>query len=115
PQVELPGGAVASFKMRAYILPRKEEFSTEAAAKAAQISNANQGIYIYREHRLIHGPDWLKMFTKEPHLSLLRVEFSFDHKLDEAFQIDIKKSQIILNEALYDHVLDFLTPPRRAA
>lgn len=55
------------------------------------------------------------MFSKEPHISLLRVEFSFDHKLDEAFQIDIKKSQIILNEALYDHVLDFLTPPRRAA
>jgi len=115
PKVELPGGTVAAFKMRAYILPRKEEFSTEAAAKAAQISNTNQGIYIYRENRLIHGPDWLKMFSKEPHLSLLRVEFSFDHKLDEAFQIDIKKSQIILNEALYDHVLDFLTPPRRAA
>jgi hypothetical protein len=55
------------------------------------------------------------MFSKEPHFSLLRVEFSFDHKLDEAFQIDIKKSQIILNETVYDFVLDFLTPPRRAA
>jgi len=35
--------------------------------------------------------------------------------LDEAFQIDIKKSQIILNETIYDYVRDFLTPPRRAA
>lgn len=115
PEVELPDGRKARFTMRAYILPRKEEFSSEAAAKTARISNAAQGIYIYRENRLIHGPDWLSMFSKEPHLSLLRVEFSFDHNLDEAFQIDIKKSQIILNEALYDHVLDFLTPPRRAA
>ncbi len=115
PAVELPDGSSASFRMKAFVLPRKEEFSTDEAAKAARISNHNQGIYIYRENRLIHGPDWLKMFTKEPHFSLLRVEFSFDHLLDEAFQIDIKKSQILLNEALYDHVVDFLTPPRRAA
>lgn len=114
-EVEIGTGVNATFTMRAFVLKRKEEFSTEEAAKRARISNANQGIYIYRENRLIHGPDWLGMFSKEPHVSLLRVEFSFDHKLDEAFQIDIKKSQIILNEALYDHVLDFLTPPRRAA
>jgi len=115
PEVELFNGDTATFAMKAYVLPRKEEFSTEDAAKAALISNANQGIYIYRENRLIHGPDWLQMFSKEPHLSLLRIEFSFDHRLDEAFQIDIKKSQILLNEGLYDHILDFLTPPRRAA
>lgn len=114
-EVELSGGKTAKFYMKAYVLPRKEEFSTQEAAKQARISNANQGIYIYRENRLIHGPDWLQMFSKEPHVSLLRVEFTFDHKLDEAFQIDIKKSQIILNAALYDRVLDFLTPPRRAA
>ena len=114
-EVQLADGTAASFTMKAYVLPRREEFSTDDAAKAARVTNANQGIYIYRENRLIHGPDWLHMYSKEPHFSLLRVEFSFDHNLDEAFQIDIKKSQIILNEALYDHVLDFLNPPRRAA
>ncbi len=115
PEVEIEEGKTATFKMKAYVLPRKEEFSTEDAAKEARIGNATQGIYVYREHRLIHGPDWLKIFAKEPHFSLLRVEFSFDHLLDEAFQIDIKKSQILLNEVLYDFILDFLTPPRRAA
>ncbi len=115
PVVELANGQTTKFSLRAYVLPRGEEFSTEEAAKGARISNANQGVYVYRENRLIHGPDWLRMFSKEPHLSLLRVEFSFDHMLDDAFQIDIKKSQIILNEVLYDHILDFLSPPRRAA
>jgi len=114
-EVELGDSKSAEFRIKAYVLPRKEEFSTDEVAKNARISNQNQGIYIYRENRLIHGPDWLGMFSKEPHFSLLRVEFSFDHKLDEAFQIDIKKSQILLNEALYDHLVDFLTPPRRAA
>lgn len=114
-EVELLDGSKAHFAMTAYVLPRKEDFSSEQAAKTAEISNNNQGIYIYRENRLIHGPDWLQIFTKEPHYSLLRVEFSFDYKLDEAFQIDIKKSQIILNEALYQEVVDFLVPPRRVA
>ena len=115
PEVELTDGNTATFSMKAYVLPRKEEFSSVDVGKAARITNANQGIFIYRENRLIHGPDWLRMFSKEPHFSLLRIEFSFDHLLDDAFQIDIKKSQIILNEALYDHILDFLTPARRAA
>ena len=30
----------------------------------------------------------------EPHHSLCRIEFSFDHRLDDALQIDIKKSRI---------------------
>src|SRR5579863_7522300 len=75
-----------------------------------------QGIYVYRENRLIHGPDWLDMFRKEPHLSLCRVELSFDHRLDDAFQVDIKKSRILLNETLYDWMRDkFLPGPRREA
>lgn len=114
-EVEIDDHTKAEFQIKAYVLPRKEEFQDKEDAKAAAITNANQGIYIYRENRLIHGPDWLDMYSKEPHFSLLRVEFNFDYKLDEAFQIDIKKSQIILNEALYDFVLDFLTPPRREA
>jgi hypothetical protein len=114
--VEMPDGGVAGFRIRAFILPRKEEFSSEDAWRKARLGNPTQGIYVYRENRLIHGPDWLGMgFTKEPHFSLLRVEFSFDHRLDEAFQIDIKKSQIILDEAISIFVRDFLAPRRRAA
>ena len=65
-------------------------------AKRARITNDRQGIYIYREQRLIHDADWLGMFQKEPHFSLIRVEFSFDHRLDDAFYVDIKKSRILL-------------------
>jgi hypothetical protein len=115
-EIELSDNSKASFTVRAYVLPRKEEFNDQSLAAKAAISNDTQGIYIYRENRLIHGPDWLGMFKKEPHFSLLRVEFSFDHKLDEAFHIDIKKSQIILNESLYEWLREkFLPAPRREA
>lgn len=114
--VELPNGQTAGFSIRAFILPRKEEFSSVENRNAAKISNERQGVYVYRENRLIHGPDWLGMYKQEPHFSLLRVELTFDHKLDEAFQVDIKKSRILLNEKLYEWLRDtFLASPRREA
>jgi hypothetical protein len=115
-KVETGDGDEATFKLRATVLPRREEFESPAAAKAARLATHTQGIYVYRENRLIHAHDWLDMFTKEPHSSLLRVEFSFDHQLDGAFQVDIKKSRILLKDELYNYVLNkFLPAPRRAA
>lgn len=104
------------FSISAYVLPRKENFSTSDAHQKAKLSNDMQGIYIYRENRLIHFADWLGMFRKEPHGTLLRVEFSFDHTLDDAFNVDIKKSRILLNDDLYNWIKDgFLPAPRNAA
>jgi hypothetical protein len=114
--VVLPDGKRSVFRVRAFVLPRREEFPDVVSRDAARISNERQGIYVYRENRLIHGPDWLGMFKQEPHFSLLRVELSFDHTLDGAFQVDIKKSRILLNEGLYEWLRDrFLTGPRRDA
>jgi hypothetical protein len=113
---ELSDGRKASFTVRAFILPRREDFPNEKLASAAMLSNDRQGIYIYRENRLIHDADWLGLYQKEPHLTLLRVEFSFDHSLDDAFHLDIKKSQIILNDDLASWLQnEFLPAPRREA
>ncbi|WP_420133538.1 ATP-binding protein [Rhodopseudomonas sp.] len=114
--VQTASGTQATFSVKAYVLPRREEFPDQKSAAAARLSSDMQGIYIYRENRLIHEADWLDMFQKEPHGTLLRVEFSFDHKLDEAFHLDIKKSQIILNEDIWKWLKEeFLPAPRREA
>jgi Histidine kinase-, DNA gyrase B-, and HSP90-like ATPase len=109
-------GTGAEFTVRAYILPRREDFPSDDLAKAAKLSADRQGIYIYRQERLIHDADWLGMYQKEPHNTLLRVEFSFDHRLDDEFHLDIKKSKIILNDDLWTWLRDqFLPAPRREA
>jgi len=114
--VEINGVIKGEFIIRAYILPNKWEFSSKTAYQNSRPGNENQGIYVYRENRLIHGPAWMRMYQKEPHLSLIRVEFSFNHNLDDVFNIDIKKSRILLNDDLYKWMKDtFLPPPRRAA
>lgn len=112
--VEMPDGTVTSFTVEAWLLPQKNNFSSNDAWKAAHISNDMEGFYVYRENRLIYFGDWLGMYVSDPHLSLLRVNFSFDHTLDDAFNVDIKKSRIMLNEDIYVHLKDeFLPAPRR--
>jgi hypothetical protein len=52
-KVEVADGREAQFTLRAFILPRKEEFASDAALKQSRLGNDTQGIYIYRENRLI--------------------------------------------------------------
>ena len=109
-------GEPARMTLRAYLLPRPEEFSTAKAASEARLSNDMQGFYVYRENRLIHSGSWMDMFKLEPHYSLLRVELSFDNKADGFLHVDIKKSRILLNNDLFDYIKSqFLPAPRRAA
>ncbi len=112
-KVEIGDNDRAEFTIRAFILPRKDEFTDQTAVKNARLTNDMQGLYVYRENRLIHGPDWLEMYSKEPHMTLCRIELSFDHKLDDAFQVDIKKSRILLDDSLYDWMQSFLQGLRR--
>lgn len=113
--VEMPDGTKASFHIAAFIIPKKGEYSSFEAEKEARGSNDFQGIYVYRENRLIHNGDWFGFFKKEPHFSLLRVDFSFDYTMDELLSVDIKKSRILLIGELASYINEFLGAPRREA
>ncbi|WP_444659088.1 ATP-binding protein [Caproiciproducens sp. R2] len=115
-EIEMPNSSIPTLMIKAYLIPRRDEFSTPQAGIQARVSNDMQGFYVYRENRLIHYGDWMGMFSKEPHGTLLRVDLSFDHSLDEAFHVDIKKSRILLNEEIFNYIKDSIMPaPRRAA
>lgn len=102
--------------LKAYVLPRPEEFSTEKAKSEARVSTNTEGFYVYRENRLINYGGWFGMFTSEPHYSLLRIEFSFTEELDNTFNVDIKKSRILPADEIIDYLKDtFISAPRRQA
>lgn len=113
-KVELPDGQVSYITLEGFVLPRKDEL-TEKESQEAMISNDLQGFYIYREGRLIHYGDWFNMYSKEPHGSLLRINLSFNKDLDALFNVDIKKSRILLNESLFDYLQKIVGPWRRQA
>lgn len=111
---QTPSGKFSAL-LRAFILPRKEEFASEEARDAARISIERQGIYLYREHRMIEGPDWLGTGSTETHVNNLRVELSFPAQLDEVFGVGIKKSGVHLDQALIEDIRQMLAPVRREA
>ena len=104
-----------SFELKGVILPNKSLMSDEEI-KAIRYGNDNQGFYIYREGRLIWGGGWPhRLFTKESHLNLLRVELNFNHELDDYFQVDIRKTRIIFPQTLRERIKGYLTPYRNEA
>ena len=107
-------GQSAEFRLRAYVLPPRTEL-TDAEQKEARISTDWQGFYVFREDRVISAGGWLGMAQVEPHDSLCRVELSFDHRLDAALQIDIKKSRIKMLADLQEAVRKMIAPARSEA
>jgi len=88
----IKGGVI----MKGYVLPHKNNFSTEQAYKKAEGTNgypAMQGFYVYRGKRLLLAGDWLGLFRKEEHYKLVRIQIDLPNKLDTEWQIDIKKSK----------------------
>ncbi|MBD8017793.1 ATP-binding protein [Kaistella pullorum] len=106
---------IGEFYVNIYILPTKSELNTEEEKKA-RYGLDNQGFHVFREGRMIYSGGWPhRLFVKDPHLNLIRVELLFDHKLDHYFQIDIKKSRIDLPKDLREHLKKVIAPARNEA
>lgn len=115
-EVELPDSSVEIARIKAWILPHRSDMTKEEERAYARISNRAQGFYVYREGRLIQDGGWMEVFgVPEPHYSLLRIEFDFNHKLDDAFRIDVKKSRILFHPDLEEALYQILQPVYREA
>ena len=56
------------------------------------------------------------MRALEPHTSLARFKIEFDHRLDDAFKVDLKKTRILMDEGLQDYLKnEFMGAPLREA
>lgn len=114
-EIECQDGTKADVTVKAWILPPKSEMNKEENAWA-KLANHRQGFYVFRENRLIVWGGWNGVFGgNEPHMSLLRVQFDFDHKADEALAVDVKKSTVNFDPSLEEYLERLLAAPRRAA
>lgn len=109
--IQLADGSIHTATIKAWILPHSKDMSKEENRKYAKLSNRGQGFYIHRQGRIIHYGGYLGIWrSDDPHWSLFRVEFDFDHELDEAFSVDVKKSRILLDPALEEGLEKLLKP-----
>jgi hypothetical protein len=111
------GSKEHSVGIRTFILPDPSEIVDDEYGSTVGVSLDSQGIYLYRNQRLIEGPDWFGIGKSETHLNRLRVEMNFDGILDDLFALDVTKSDAMLDidPQLQQLLTDYLGPLRREA
>ena len=78
-----------------YVLPHKTKFANDDDYQAAggfKGWNYHQGVYVYRNRRLIICGTWFDYIKKEPAYNLARIKVDISSASDEDWKIDIKKS-----------------------
>jgi hypothetical protein len=78
-----------------YALPHKTKFKTErefADIEGPYGITAHQGVYVYRNRRLLVFGTWFGYIRKEPAFNLARIKLDIDAESDYDWKIDIKKS-----------------------
>lgn len=103
PTEELPTGDGRRISVSAYVLPHHSALS-QAEHKDAEGPrgwNSHQGLFVYRDRRLIVDGGWLDLgFRQEDHYKLARVRVDLDNRDDHAWQIDVRKEQARVPDAL---------------
>jgi hypothetical protein len=82
-------------KIQPYILPHHSKLSPNEHDYYQTRSEfvSNQGVYIYRNNRLMAWGSWFGLVPKGESTKLARVRIDFSNALDEQWTIDIKKSR----------------------
>ena len=78
-------------------------------------SNEGQGLYIYRNDRLICMGGWRDLFAPDEHMKLARVAVDFESDLDDALQVNISKMTVSFPYALSEGLKAALAEPRKQA
>lgn len=79
-----------------YVLPHKSKFSNPEKFNEAEGVygwNTHQGVYVYRNRRLLVFGTWFGIIKKEPAYNLARIKLDISAAHDFDWKIDIKKSK----------------------
>lgn len=97
----------AEMIIQPYVLPHKTKFASDddyQTAGGPKGWNYHQGIYVYRNRRLIICGTWFDYIKKEPAYNLARIKIDITSASDDDWKIDIKKSTASLPSYVRDAV-----------
>lgn len=82
-------------RIQPYILPHHSKLTPKEHDYYQSRSEfvSNQGVYVYRNNRLMVWGNWFRLVPKGEATKLARVRIDFPNSLDEHWTIDIKKSR----------------------
>ena len=100
----------SSITVQTHILPHYSKLSKSEEKHLREKSNLleNQGLYIYRNNRLVVWGSWFGLARKSETTKLARVEINFDNTTDHLWDIDIKKSTVNLPRIITDRLKEVI-------
>lgn len=97
------------YSITTYVLKGKEEsFDDPDTFARSKVGMKTQGIYPYREDRLLQYPTWLDVLSFHPDWNTLRVVLELDPKLDGVTRTDMKKSGLTLPVEMWEKLREKL-------
>jgi hypothetical protein len=123
------GSGDETITVQPFVLPSEDEIKHHHKADGPVVANAvlgrtglygkrneSQGLFIYRNDRLIKWGGWHQMWsTSDEKTKLARVIVSFGTKLDTKFDINITKRSVSLPSYVQDEIKKLATPARNAS
>jgi len=81
--------------IRAYILPHSSRMPAQELERLQKRSPLiqDQGVYIYRNRRLLSKGGWFNLIPRTEAMKLARVQIDYTDALDDQWVIDVKKSR----------------------
>lgn len=100
----------SSVTVQTHILPHYSKLSKPEEKLLREKSNLleNQGLYIYRNNRLVVWGSWFGLSRKSETTKLARVEINFDNTTDHLWDIDIKKSTVNLPRVVIERLKEVI-------
>lgn len=100
----------SSVTVQTHILPHYSKLSKPEEKLLREKSNLleNQGLYIYRNNRLVVWGSWFGLSRKSETTKLARVEINFDSTTDHLWDIDIKKSTVNLPRVVIERLKEVI-------
>lgn len=94
-----------SYSLQAFLLDSEEEGRVEIREESRLELNL-QGVYTYREDRLIDLPGWLAFrVTRHNSLNGLRMKFEIDAELDSVMDLSVRKDYVVLPPQMFANLL----------
>lgn len=106
-------GNIYNVRVQPYILPPHALYSSTKAhlhASGPGKWNKQQGLYIYRSHRIIQSGGWSGLRTSDEHTKLVRIAVFFPSQLDDLFQVNVAKKHLTLPRELRSALLKEIQP-----
>ena len=110
-QVQIEGANVlVPYTLTTYRLNGQDDQpNVPGAFENSKVGMNTQGIYPYRENRILQNPDWLNVLVFHPDTNSLRATLELDPRLDEIIRTDVKKSGIMLADEMWENLKNSLS------